>query len=325
MGYYSSQFLRTLNHWQTGGKGKGTIDLPRNVLLYGLIIDGVNYYFPIVMWDHMSELTDAQVHPNLTRKGFAFQFDPANLTPIASAIQKDADKKNTFYRAIYQLDKEGQCKWATQTIRTDSESLTINNVPIKSGQDVGIALPVFNIYLLVEGRCTSDKIANMPSWMNAYKKSDKVYDDTIESTRDYAAALKPGLFQGLGKVPKGTVIITNGVIKGDYIHNLGSSQMFGVHKFYDEQPNYYSGGGYYGNTSLFSVSSPEYHSGYSAGSTVDTRRWYKDVAFSGHDIGGYEASGVERHTVDGGYYDYYITREPVKYSLTHGIIWKRQE
>lgn len=324
MGYYSSNSLKTLTHWQTG-KGKGTIYLPRNALFFGFIIDGVSYYFPIVMWDHMSELTDAHVHPNLTMKGFAFQFNPANLTPIASAIQQDADKKNTFYRAIYQLDKEGKCRWATKTIRTDSESLTINNKPIKSGQDVGIALPIFNIYLLLEGKCSSDKVANMPSWMNAYKKSDKVYDDTNDLTRDFAAALKPELFQGLGKVPKGTVLIKDGHIKGDYVSTYGSQQMFGVHKFYDEQPNYYSGGGYYGNTLIFSVSSPEYYSGYGAGSTINTRKRYKAIDIAGLDIGSYSASGVERHTVDGGYYDYYITREPVKYSLTHGILWKRQE
>lgn len=318
MGYYSSQFLRTLNHWQTGGKGKGTIDLPRGFMFYGLIVDGISYYFPFIIWDHMSELTDAQVHPNLTRKGFAFQFNPANLTPIASAIQKDADKKNTFYRAIYQLDEEGQCKWATKTMRHDGP-IIVNNDEIESGQNVGIALPVFNIYLLVEGRCTSDKVANMPSWMNKYKKSDKVYVDTT-AEREYAAALRPELFQGSGKVKKGTLTITTGYKEGSERHS-----MFGCHKFYDEQPNYYSGGQYY-TSQIFSVGCAYKGMPYcGGGSIVDPGNRYKAFDVSGDDIGGYTASGVERHTVDGGYYDYYITREPVKYSLTHGILWKRQE
>lgn len=319
MGYYFSNSLKTLTHWQSNKKGEDLESFPRGFMFYGLISDGVSYYFPFIVWDNISELTDAQVHPNLTRKGFAFQFDPANLSPIASAIQQDADKKNTFYRAIYQLDNEGLCKWATKTMRHDGP-IVVNNQEIESGQTVGIALPVFNIYLLVQGKCSSDKVSNMPSWMNAYENSDKVYDDSTDSTRDFAAALKPELFQSSGKAKKGTITIKTG-----YKDGIDKHTMFGCHKFYDEQPNYYSGGQYY-SSQLFSVGCANKGMPLcGGGSIVQSGVRYKALNVGGSDIGGYPTAGMERHNVDGGYYDYYITREPVKYSLTHGILWKRQE
>lgn len=322
MGYQLSNSFRTLTHWQSGKTKTRTEYVERKSLISGLVVDGIPYFMPFTVWDDMSKRVIADEKQNIYGYGFPLP-DPSDMAPLISAKQTDTNDKTFHYRAIYLLDEEGQCHWETKSIVNDAPIVINDTYKISPGKEYGICLPVYNTYLFVTGECQKSLSSNMPDWMNSYKSSSITYN----STRDTAPMLKPELFEGLGKVKKGTKIIK---MSKTY---SGSDIMFGTDKL--GNANYCFSGRYDGIYPMI-VGAPYDHGIYSfsSGSTVATSkevgytRYYEDITIKGQVSKGaikLTCNPKISYTVPGGSYYMTITREPVKYTLTHGIIWKQKE
>ena len=331
MGYYSSNNLKTLTHWQSNKTGGGIKFLPRGVDFCGFILNDKKYYMPMDIQDGISESgvslgTSNIGYPN---EWYGFKFDFEDMTPEYSEICKgpvDSVSGNFkyFYRAIFRLAANSKCNWATKVLRAASPlDVTGNGDKVKSGEVVGICIPLFNIYVLMEGSCDNTDFSEMPDFIKKFKPGPQL---APFQSMGSAADLAPRLFSSSGKIVSGAKLLKHkkGSSYSGYYRMAGCSHV-------NSKIYYFSGG--CSGTSCFSVVTPEnkndaintYMSGGSIvsadGSKMHVRYDLSKFFYGSERVDSYSFLHFGKH----GNAQYNISREPAGYILTEGVLWKQPE
>ena len=330
MGYYFSNSLKTLTHWQSHKTGGGTKFLPRGLDFCGFILNDKKYYMPMEIQDGISESgvslgTSNIGYPN---EWYGIKFDFASMTPEYSEICKGpvdhvSGNFKYFYRAIFRLAANSKCNWSTKVLRTASPlDVTGNGDKVKSGEVVGICVPVFNIYILMNGSCDNTDYADMPDFIKKFKPGPQLKPGQSMGS---SADLAPRLFRSSGKIIDGAKLIEHK--KG--LSYSGYERMFGC-SHVNSKIYYFSGG--CSGSQCFSVFTPKssddlnntYMSGGSIVSPFNGGLSSKDLN-KVHYGSEYVYSESNIHFGKSGNAFYNITREPAGYILTEGVLWKQPE
>lgn len=306
MGYQFSNQTKTLTHWQSGAASAApVINTSRKQQIAGFYSQGDHYLFPFECWDTMSE-AGFKYHGV---QYYGFSLDLSERTPIASMRQLSPDGTITYYRAVYNLYENAPLQWKTaRFLRTDPVVVT-DSISIKQGETTGVAIPYFSCYALVQGHISTEQCGEMPSYMNDYPLSEREY-----TSYDTAPALKPELFNSLGKKRREWKII-----EASALTYKTTDAMFGMR---DINGLYYSGG--YSSSVPLTVGASNNGESVktSSGSCVDYNNGNPFITpHANFSIGTTTIRDYSEYVGDG-IYSIYITREPVQYELTTGILWE---
>lgn len=306
MGYQFSNQIKTLTHWQSGADSAPSVNIIRDRRIAGFYSGGNPYFCPFECWDAMST-------PGYKYHGeqcYGYSLELSELTPMKSMRQLSEDGLKTYYRAIYQLYEAKPLNWKTASFLREAPIEITKKYTVEAGETTGISIPYFTCYALVQAHISTAQADKMPAYLNDYPLSEKYHQ-----RYDTAPALDPNLFKSLGKKPTKSKLLEMAELT-----STTTSAMFGMREI---DGTYYSGG--YSSEVPLTVGASS--SGLSvitaAGSCVDYNagrpiiRPHANFIIGTtmiHDYGEYVGDGV---------FSVYITREPVKYELTEGVLWRK--
>lgn len=306
MGYQFSNQTKTLTHWQSGSDSAPSVNVNRDKYIAGFYSGGNPYFFPLECWDAMST-------PGYKYRGtqyYGYSLDLSEMSPLKSMRQLTEDGMTTYYRAIYQLYEAEPINWKTTSLLREDPIKITEKYIVEAGETTGIAIPYFTCYALVQGHISTSQTDKMPAYVNDYPMSENRHQDY-----DTAPALAPNLFKSLGKKPAKTRLLE--------MNELTSRTTTAIFGMTEINGAYYSGG--YASSVPLTVGASS--SGLSvitaAGSCVDYNAGRPIVrpharfsigTMAIHDYSEYVGDGV---------FSIYITREPVKYELTDGVLWRK--
>ena len=304
MGYQFSNQTKTLTHWQSGAGNTPSANVTRAQQIAGFYSEGNPYFCPLECWDSMS--TSGYKYRGTQYYGFSL--DLADQEPLIAMRQLSEDGMTTYYRAIYQLYENEPINWKTASLLRENPVEITSKYSVGAGETTGIAVPFFSCYALLQAHISTDQAGKMPAYLSEYPLSEKYYQDY-----DTAPALRPALFKSLGKKQPGWKLL-----EMSELASTTTAAMFGMT---DIDGLYYSGG--YSAALPLTVGAS--HSGESVrtacGSCVDYNGGHPLVRpHSNFSIGVTTIRDYSEYVGDG-VFSIYITREPVKYELTHGILW----
>lgn len=353
MGYQFSNQTKTLTHWQSG-IGGGVKPVPRTTAPFiGVIHNGMPYFFPFECWDPGSDVvyvsrqseTDSYTaaHPLLANY-YGYKYDVSQNKPMYSAYKWDSEEKQYMYfSAIYSLYENKPLEWKTRDTEgnygyyatgswTPYETAKISeSYSIKAGGSYGVCVPTFNAYIMLTGRCPAAQADKLPEWLKTYPHSSGYYKLYYFEP----PSLAPSLFKGLGKMNKNWKLIAADSTRD----KTGGAGLWGTSSAlasYDVSSMVSSG--YCGMYPLC-LGGPDAETRaqpLTGGSCVKTALVDQlivnmpsvRIPIARDGLYWANTGSLRIYPIDGDkacYCDLTVTREPVSYGLTTGVLWKNEE
>lgn len=298
MGYYFSNSLKTLTHWQshkTGGGGKPTPVLSRKMgySFAGIVRDGKEYYMPMNVWD-----LDAAI--DVKTKEYYFPFKIPSGTAIKTVKYKDT--LGCHFYGLYKLYENKPLHYGTADVGESNIGYDIDGEQVtrtfKRGTKYPVIIPVYNCYFMVQCSVTTSNLKDCPDWLLAYKE---VKTDPLS-----APNLAPGLFSVTPSFKSGDKIIKKPY--GTLSHALRS-----------KAGDLYKWGGFYSSTP-YTVGTP-YHT--ESSHVIQNTNAYGGSVVGWNPTSNYfvlkdNAHYIEKH--NNCWINCYISREMVDYKLDNIVM-----
>ena len=350
MGYQFSNQTKTLTHWQSGAGSGGYTPVDRLTTPFiGIVHNGMPYFFPFECWDpgasvayvsRQSEYDQYTAEYPLLSNYYGYNYEVSKHKPLYSGYKwNDESKTEIHFSALYLMYENKSIEWQTRDTQggygkyDDSQkwvpytSIDITaDYSIKAGGTYGVAVPSVTAYVMLEGVCPASLTSNLPEWLQSYPECSGYYRLYEFEPPQFA----PKLFRTLGKMDRRWTLI----LRDETVWKAGGGGFWGTSSALTDYdvPEMVSAG-YCG---LGPVSIAAASSFYSPSSTLGScvspqlRDLMPSVRIPIARNGIYYATTGSRriYPIEGEklcHCDLTITREPVSYGLTTGVLWKNEK